>query len=98
MTLEELFVEKYKNLEEENEKLTITMLEQAKELGELEKKIEEMEKQLYKLREFIKVRTSVYDSSSYMVLDNYIYDNTNKELFDFLNQYVKKDEVEEGEE
>lgn len=94
MTLEELFVEKYQDLEEENSMIT-------RENYEYEREIKAIKEQLYKLKNFIKIRTSNYDNSRYMVLDNYIYEKDNKELFDFIYDYIVEVDVidlSEGEE
>ena len=99
MTLEELFVEKYKKLENENEKLSQDTITQDIEIKKLRDKIEEYEKMLHKLNDFIVIRKSSYDNSHYLYFDNYIYDKSNKELFDFLSHYKKiDDEGKEGEE
>lgn len=93
MTLEEFFVEKYQDLENENAMLNHDNYELKNENKELEKKIEAIKGQLHKLKDFIKVRNSVFDNSRYMVLDNYIFDNQHKELFDFINYFIKEDDV-----
>lgn len=86
MTLEELFVEKYQDLEEENSMIT-------RENYEQEREIKAIKEQLYKLKDFIKIRTSSYDNSRYMVLDKYIYEKENKELFDFIYDFIVEVDV-----
>lgn len=93
MTLEELFVEKYKDLENENAILNHDNYELKNENKELEEKIEAIKQQLYKLKDVITIRTSSDDNSRFMDFDHYIYENQDKELFDFLYYFKVSDYV-----
>lgn len=93
MTLEELFVEKYKDLEQENAMLNHDNDEIKNENKELEKKIEAIKEQLHKLKDCITIRTSSDDNSRFINLDHYIYENEDKEIFNFLYYFKVADYV-----
>ena len=98
MTLEELFVENYKKLEEKNDELNQTIFDKLTLIEKMEKDNEWLRAKLENQKEIIR-EVLIIDNGAIKMKETYIWKNYNRNLFDKLvNSFDLQEKKEEEEE